>query len=470
MTPKDVLQLARDTQAVMLDLKFIDLFGAWQHTTVPIERLSESIFQEGFGFDGSSIRGFQPIFASDMVMIPDPTTVVLDPFPEHTTLSMICHVRDPLTHQPYSKDPRYIAEKAELYLKTTGIADTAYFGPEFEFFILDHVRFSQQPARGFYELDAEEAFWNTGDRSRPNLGYKVPQRGGYFPVSPTDSLMNIRTEMCLEMRKLGLIVEAQHHEVASGGQCEIDIQFNRLTTIADHSMWLKYIVKNVARRYGRSATFMPKPVAADNGTGMHVHQSLWKGDTALFAGNGYAGLSEMGLWYIGGILHHAPALCAFTNPSTNSYKRLVPGFEAPVNLAYSGRNRSASIRIPMVSSSPKSKRIEVRFPDPSANPYLAFSAMLMAGLDGIEKQMHPGAALERDIYHLAEDELKQIPKAPGSLEAALHALESDHEFLQKGGVFTDDVLSTYIEQKRAYDLAAQAGCPTPMEFVLYYDT
>ena len=469
MKAKEVLDFAAEKGAVMVDFKFMDFPGMWQHTTVPAAMLSESSFEDGFGFDGSSIRGWQPINASDMLLLPDPSTAVMDPFTEHPTLSLICDIVDPITKEPYSRDPRYIAKKAEAYLKSTKLGDTCYVGPEAEFFIFDDVRFDQGPNFAFYNVDSVEGKWNSGRDEGPNLGYKTRYKEGYFPVPPSDSLMDLRTEMCLEMQKVGIEVEAQHHEVASGGQCEIDMRFSTLTKMGDNLMWFKYIIKNVARRHGRTVTFMPKPIYGDNGSGMHVHQSIWKEGKPLFAGDGYAGLSEMAMWYIGGILKHAPALCAFTNPTTNSYRRLVPGYEAPVNLAYSSRNRSASIRIPMLSASPKAKRVEVRFPDPSCNGYLAFAALLMAGLDGIERKLDPGAALDKDIYGLSPEELAEIPSTPGTLNEALRALEADHAFLLKGDVFTEDVLDMWIHYKREKEFKPLSMYPTAMEFSMYFD-
>jgi glutamine synthetase len=469
MNPKEVLSFAAKHNAVMVDLKFMDFPGMWQHFSVPMSELSEDSFEEGFGFDGSSIRGWQPIDRSDMLVVPDPATAVMDPFTQHPTLSLICNVVQPSTREPYSRDPRWVARKAEEYLRTTGIGDTAYFGPEAEFFVLDDIRFDQGPNFAFYEVDSVEGYWNTGRDEGPNLGFKPRYKEGYFPVPPTDSLNDMRTEMCLEMEKVGISIEAQHHEVASGGQCEIDMRFDSLLKVADNLKWFKYIVKNVARRHGKSATFMPKPIHGDNGSGMHTHQSIWKEGKPLFAGNGYAGLSDQALWYIGGILEHAPALCAFTNPTTNSYKRLVPGFEAPVRLAYSGRNRSAAVRIPTISASPKTKRVEVRFPDSSCNAYLAFAAMLMAGLDGIERKIDPGEALDKDIYGLSPQELAGVPQTPGTLEEALNALDKDHAFLLKGDVFTEDVLEMWSSYKRENEVTPLRTYPNAMEFALYYD-
>ena len=469
MIPKEVMKMTKEQGVKMVDLKFMDYPGMWQHLTVPISQLEEDSFEEGFGFDGSSIRGWQAIHASDMLLLPDPATAVMDPFTAAPTLSLICNIVDPITKERYSRDPRNIAQKAEAYLKSTGIADTAFFGPEAEFFIFDDIRYDSQPNCTYYYIDSVEGQWNTGRVEGPNLGYKSRYKEGYFPVPPTDSMNDLRTEMVLVMEQVGIAVEAQHHEVASGGQAEIDMRFNSLTKIADSLMWYKYIIKNVARKHGKTVTLMPKPIFGDNGTGMHCHQSLWKGGQPLFAGNGYAGLSDMALWYIGGILKHAAALCALVAPTTNSYKRLVPGYEAPVNLAYSSRNRSAAIRIPMYSPSPKAKRVEVRFPDCSSNGYLAFSAMLMAGLDGVQNKIDPGQPLDKDIYELGPEELKGVPSVPGSLDAALTALENDHEFLLKGDVFTQDAIDTWIDYKRKREVDPVRLRPHPYEFVLYYD-
>lgn len=469
MTPSDVLKLAADNDAKMLDLRFLDLPGLWQHLTVPISELTEDVFTDGIGFDGSSIRGWQAINASDMLIIPDPATACLDPFMQASTLVMICDIVDPITRENYSRDPRNIAKKAEAYLKAGGLADTAYFGPEAEFFIFDDIRFDCTEHSSYYFVESVEGQWNTGRNEGPNLGYKPRYKEGYFPVPPMDSLHDIRTEMVLVMEQLGIQVEAQHHEVATAGQGEIDMRFDSLVTMADKLKWYKYIIKNVARRHNKTVTFMPKPLFNDNGTGMHCHQSLWKDGQPLFAGDGYAGVSQMCLYYIGGILRHAAALCAFVAPTTNSYKRLVPGFEAPVNLAYSSRNRSAGVRIPMYSPSPKAKRIEVRFPDPSCNGYLAFAAMLMAGLDGIENRIDPGEPLDKDIYELSPAELSKVPSVPGSLEGALDALESDHEFLTKGDVFTQDALDVWLRYKRAHEVDPIRLRPHPYEFALYFD-
>jgi len=469
MTPKEVLEFAKANRVEMVDLKFMDFVGTWQHFAVPIYELKEDSFEEGFGFDGSSIRGWQPIHASDMLVIPDPETAVVDPFIARPTLSLICNVVDPITKENYTRDPRNIARKAEAYLRSTGIADQAFFGPEAEFFIFDDVRFATAAQYGYYFIDSREGIWNSGREEGPNLGYKPRHKEGYFPAPPTDSLHDLRDEMVRVMESIGLRIEAQHHEVATAGQAEIDLRYDTLVRVADALQWYKYIVKNVARRVGKTATFMPKPLFGDNGSGMHTHQSLWKGGKPLFAGDEYGGLSRTALYYIGGILKHTRAVCAFSNPTMNSYKRLVPGFEAPVNLAYSSRNRSAAVRIPMYSPSPRAKRIEFRTPDPSCNGYLAFAAMLMAGLDGIQNRIDPGEPLDKDIYALSPEELADVPSAPGSLEEALAALEADHEFLLKGDVFTPDVIEKWIEYKREAEVNPVKLRPTPHEFFLYFD-
>ncbi|MEK6690440.1 MAG: type I glutamate--ammonia ligase [Nitrospirota bacterium] len=469
MTPKDVIKFAAENKAVMVDFKFLDFPGVWQHFSVPMDELKEEIFEDGLGFDGSSIRGWQAIHTSDMLIIPDPETAFMDPFTKFPTVSLICNIVDPITKEYYTRDPRYIAQKAEAYMKSIKIADTAYFGPEPEFFVLDDIRFDQTANSGYYFLDSKEGIWNSGKEENPNLGYKPRHKEGYFPVPPTDSLEDLRTETVLEMQKCNIYVEKQHHEVATAGQGEIDMRFAPLLKMADQLIVFKYLIKNVAKRHGKTVTFMPKPIFGDNGSGMHTHQSLWKNGKPLFAGSGYAGLSELALHYIGGVLKHAPALAAITSPTTNSYKRLTPGFEAPVNLAYSGRNRSAGIRIPMYSASPKAKRIEVRFPDPSCNPYLAFAAMLMAGLDGIENKIDPGEPLDKDIYELGPEELASVPSMPASLEDALDHLEADNEFLLKGDVFTQDALDTWISYKRTKEVDALRLRPHPYEFFLYFD-
>jgi glutamine synthetase len=469
MKPSSVIQLAKDHGCKFVDLKFIDMPGTWQHTTIPVSRLDEDLFEDGIGFDGSSVRGWQPINASDMQITPDPTSAKIDPFFAQPTLSMICKVTDPITGQPYGRDPRYVAQKAENYLRGTGIADTSFFGPEAEFFVFDSIRYDSSPRGGFFEIDSEEASWNMG-KGGPNLGHKMRPKEGYFPALPTDSLADLRAEMMTTLIDTGVGVEVGHHEVAAAGQCEIGIRFATLTKMADDLMWYKYVIKNVARRANKTVTFMPKPLFGDNGSGMHCHQSLWKDERPLFAGDGYAGLSDMGLWYIGGILKHAASLAALTNPTTNSYRRLVPHYEAPVNLAYSSRNRSASIRIPVVpGNSPKGRRIEVRFPDATCNPYLAFAAMMMAGLDGVENRIDPGDPLDKDIYSLSPEELKEVPHMPGSLDDALLALEKDHEYLLRGDVFTRDLLKTWIDYKREREILAVRLRPVPHEFYLYYD-
>src|SRR4030066_1034111 len=469
MTPKDVITMAQENKAVMANFKFLDFPGIWQHFAVPIAELKEEIFEEGLGFDGSSIRGWQAINTSDMLIMPDAETAFMDPFMEYPTISLICNIVDPITKEYYTRDPRYIAQKAEAYLKSTGIGDTAYFGPEAEFFIFDDVRFDQNAQSGYYFLDSVEGVWNSGRDENPNLGYKPRHKEGYLPVPPTDSLVNLRTEMVQEMLKCGIYVEKEHHEVATAGQAEIDMRFEALVRMADNLMLFKYIIKNVAKRHCKTVTFMPKPLFGDNGSGMHVHQSIWKNGSPTFAGKGYAGLSDTALYYIGGILKHAQSLAAITNPTTNSYKRLTPGFEAPVNLAYSARNRSASIRIPTYSASPKAKRVEVRFPDPSCNTYLAFSAMLMAGLDGIQNKIHPGEPMDKNIYDLPPEELQNIPSVCGSLDEALKELEKDHEYLLKGDVFTADFIETWINYKKENEIDAVNLRPHPYEFFLYYD-
>ena len=466
--PKTILEFARKHDAKILDLRFTDIPGLWHHVSYPIEQLTEASFDEGFGIDGSSIRAWAGIHESDMLLKPDANCHLLDPFTEVPTLVLICDVVDPVTKQAYDRDPRFIARKAEMYLSSSGIADAAYFGAEAEFFIFDNVRFDQRENYGFYYIDAEEGRWNSG-REANNLGYRPRFREGYFPVAPTDHYQDLRSEMMLTMQSCGMEVECHHHEVASGGQTEIDLKFDSLLRSADKMLLYKYIVKNVANRNGKTVTFMPKPIFGDNGSGMHTHQSLWKGAEPLFAGDGYAGLSQLALWYIGGLIHHGPALSAIIAPTTNSYKRLVPGFEAPVSLAYSRRNRSAACRIPMYSAAPRAKRVEFRPPDPSCNPYMAFAAMLMAGLDGIENKIEPGQPLDKDIYETDPEEVSKIPSMPGSLEEALDALQRDHAFLLKGDVFTEELLRTYIEYKRSKEVDAVRLRPHPYEFALYYD-
>ena len=469
MTPKEVLALCREKDVKAVDLRFMDFPGLWQHFTIPVDKLDEDVFEDGLGFDGSSIRGWQAINESDMLVVPQPETAVIDPFCPMTTIALICNIQDPVTREDYTRDPRNIARKSVNYLKSTGIGDTAFIGPEAEFFIFDDIRFDQNTNSGYYFIDSIEGQWNRGREENPNLGYKLRYKEGYFPVPPADQLMNIRNEMMQVMIDSGINIEAQHHEVATAGQSEIDMKFDNLVAMADKMMFFKYIIKNVAKKYNKTVTFMPKPLFADNGSGMHTHLSIWKGGENLFAGSKYAGLSDMALYAIGGILKHAPALCGICNPTTNSYKRLVPGYEAPVNLAYSQRNRSASVRIPMYSPNPKAKRVEYRCPDPSCNPYLSFSAVLLAALDGIQNKIHPGEPLDKDIYDLSPEELKSIPTTPGALDAALDALERDHDFLLRGDVFTPDVIETWIDYKRKNEVDAVRLRPHPYEFCLYYD-
>nr|WP_301335612.1 type I glutamate--ammonia ligase [Bdellovibrio bacteriovorus] len=470
MTGKDVLKFANEKGAKMVDLKFCDMIGTWQHLTVPLHQLTDETFENGFGFDGSSIRGWRGIEESDMIILPDPSTAMMDPFMQVPTLSLICDVCLPETLQPYNRDPRQLVKKAIAYMQSTGIADTAYFGPEAEFFIFDDVRYEQTSNSAFYMIDSEEAVWNTGrDEGGRNLGYKVRSKEGYFPALPTDTQQDLRTEICLELERCGMQVERHHHEVASAGQGEINFRFDTALNMGDKMMWFKYIVKNVAKRYGKTATFMPKPVFGDNGSGMHIHMSLWKDGKNLFAGNKYAGLSEMALYYIGGVLKHAPALCGIINPTTNSYKRLVPGFEAPTKLAYSFKNRSAAMRIPNSGPNPKARRIEFRTPDPTANIYLAEAAILMAGLDGIINKIHPGDPLDKDIYGLPPQEAAAIPSVPGTLEESLNNLRDNCSFLKKGDVFSEDLIETWIQYKIDKEVRPVQQRPVPYEFHLYYD-
>src|ERR1035437_131824 len=462
--PRDIVTFIQKEKIEVVDLRFMDFPGLWQHFSVPAGEIKEETFEKGLGFDGSSIRGWQAINESDMLVKPVPETAFVDPFFTDKTLVLICNICDPITGEDYTRDPRNIARKAEAYLKSTGLADTAYIGPEAEFFIFDDVRFDQNAHEGYYHIDSNEGQWNTGRIENPNSGYKIRYKEGYFPVPPMDTLQDIRSEMLLTLQRIGIPVEAQHHEVATGGQCEIDMRFGPLVSMADSLLKFKYVVKMCARKYNKTATFMPKPLYGDNGSGMHVHLSLWKGEKNLFAGEGYAGMSEMAMYAIGGILKHAPALLALTSPTTNSYKRLVPGYEAPVNLAYSRRNRSAAVRIPMYSTSPKAKRLEFRCPDPSCNPYLAFSAILMAALDGILNKMDPGDPLDKDIYALPPEELAKVPQTPGSLREALMALEKDHAFLLKNDVFTQDVIETWIDYKLKNEVLAMDLRPHPWEF------
>ncbi len=466
-TVSDVLKMKEKVQ--MVDLRFTDLLGKWHHFSIPSRELTQDLFEEGIGFDGSSIRGFQSIQESDMVLRPDPDTAFVDPFLEVPTLVIVCDVYDPVTFQPYTRDPRHVARKAEAYLKRTGIADTSFWGPEAEFFLFNDVRYSSNPYSSFYSVDSVEGWWNSGKDMGPNFGGQIPTKGGYFPVPPADTLQDVRSKIVLALEAAGVRVEVHHHEVATAGQAEIDIRFDTLTKTADKLMTYKYIVKNVARQNGLTATFMPKPIYGDNGNGMHTHQSLWKGDVNVFYDeSGYAQISETARYYIGGLLKHAAAVLAIAAPTTNSYRRLVPGFEAPVKLAYSQRNRSAACRIPLYSSSPKAKRIEFRSPDPSCNPYLAFAAMLMAGLDGVQNRIDPGSPVDKDLYDLPPEEASEIKEVPGSLEEALEALEEDHDFLLKGDVFTPDLIETYLSLKRS-EIDSVRVKPHPEEFVLYYD-
>ncbi|CAN5215188.1 type I glutamate--ammonia ligase [soil metagenome] len=469
-TPEDVLARIEEAGVEFVDLRFCDLPGLMQHFSVPARELTADVFEEGLGFDGSSIRGFKEIQESDMILVPDPDTAIVDPFRQHPTLNVNCFVKDPVTGESYDRDPRYVAQKAEQYLKGTGIADTAYFGPEAEFYILDDVRFDTNQHSSYYFIDAVEGQWNSGRVEGPNLGYKPRYKEGYFPVPPTDHYQDLRSEMSLTLERLGIPVEVQHHEVGTAGQAEIDIRYDSLLRTADKLMLFKYVVKNIARRHSKTVTFMPKPVFQDNGSGMHTHQSLWNGDEPLFFDEaGYAGLSDTGRWYIGGLLAHAPAILAFSNPTTNSYRRLVPGYEAPVNLVYSQRNRSAACRIPLYSRSPKAKRVEFRVPDPSCNPYLAFSAMLLAGVDGIRNKIEPPDPVDKDIYELPREELLDLPGVPASLEEALAAVTEDHEFLLEGGVFTEDLIDAWVDYKMDSEVSAVRLRPHPYEFHMYYD-
>lgn len=461
--------MVKEKNIRVIDIRYMDFPGTWQHFSVPVCELSEASFEEGFGFDGSSMRGWQNIDNSDMVVLPDPATAKIDPFFEEPTLVLIGNIIDPITHEPYSRDPRYIARKVEQYVKSSGIGDTIYVGPEPEFFIFNNIRFASENNSAFYEIDSNEGIWNSGSDEMPNLGYKIRHKQGYFPLPPGDQYQDMRTEMMLTLENLGIAMECQHHEVATAGQAEIDLRYATLLTMGDQIAWFKYVLKNIAAKYNHTVTFMPKPLFQDNGTGMHTHLSIWKAGKPIFAGNKYAGVSDEALWAIGGIIKHCKALCAITNPTTNSYKRLVPGFEAPINLAYSSRNRSAAIRIPMYSDSPAAKRIEFRTPDPSCNGYMAFSAMTMAMLDGIKNKIDPGDPMEKNIYDLPPEELAELESAPGSLEEALDALEQDHDFLLKGNVFTQDVIDRWIQYKRTYEVAEIKSRPHPHEFFLYYD-
>jgi glutamine synthetase len=467
-TPKDVLKFAKDNGAQIVDFRFTDLPGLTQHFSVPVDELTEAGFEEGYGFDGSSIRGFQQIQESDMLLMPDPTTAVMDPFRQHPTLLLNCFVRDPITGESYTRDPRYIAKKAEDHLKGSGIADISYWGPECEFYIFDEARFDQTQNSGYYHIDSSEGVWGSGQPG--SRGYRPRYKEGYFPVPPMDQYQDLRSEMILVMKECGIDIEVQHHEVGTAGQAEIDMRFDSLLKMADKVMLYKYIVKNVAWRAGKTATFMPKPIFMDNGSGMHTHQSLWRnGDNLFYDETGYAGLSDMARYYIGGLLTHAPALLAFAAPTTNSYRRLVPGYEAPINLCYSSRNRSACVRIPVYSTSPKAKRLEFRTPDPSCNPYLSFAACLQAGLDGVRNKIEPPEPVDKDLYDLEPEEAAQIQQVPGSLEEVLNALEADNDWLLEGGVFTEDVIETWLDYKRSKELDAIRLRPHPYEFALYYD-
>jgi glutamine synthetase len=469
-TPKDVIELAKGAGIQIVDFRFIDLPGLWQHFSIPVDDLTPDLFEEGLGFDGSSIRGYKEIHESDMLLLPDPTTAYVDPMLNIPTLDMICNIFDPVTREAYDRDPRYIAQKAEKYLQATGIADISYWGPELEFYIFNDVRYDQTANSGYYFVDSQEGIWNSGREEKPNLGYKIRHKEGYFPVPPADQFQDFRSEIILRMKDVGVPVEVHHHEVGTAGQAEIDMRFSTMVKMADNVMYYKYIIRNVAHKHGLTVTFMPKPLFGDNGSGMHTHQSLWKGDTNLFYDeSGYAGLSKMAQYYIGGILKHAPALLGFCAPTTNSYRRLVPGYEAPVNLAFSQRNRSAAVRIPVYSKSPKAKRIEFRCPDPSTNPYLCFAAQLLAGLDGIQNKIEPGEPLEKDLYDLPPEEAKAIKSTPGNLGEVLNALEEDHDFLLKGDVFTADTIEAWIHYKRKRELDQVNLRPTPYEYYLYYD-
>lgn len=471
VSPKQVIAEAKKQGIKMIDLRFTDLPGTWQHFSIPVGELTEDLFTEGIGFDGSSIRGFQKIHESDMLLFPDPATARVDPCLDVPTMWLVCDIKDPLKREPYSRDPRYIARKAEAFLRESGIADTSYWGPEAEFYIFNSIRFDQNAHEGYYFIDSEEGIWNSGKNgASPNLGYLPRHKEGYFPVPPVDKLQDLRSRITLALIESGVDIEVHHHEVGTAGQTEIDMRFDTLTTMADKVLTYKYIVKNVCYRNGYTATFMPKPLFGDNGSGMHTHQSLWKGGTPLFYDkNGYALLSDLARWYIGGLLRHAPAILAFSNPTTNSYRRLVPGYEAPINLVYSARNRSACVRIPTYSPSPKARRLEFRTPDPTCNPYLAFSAMLMAGLDGVINKIEPPKPIDEDLYELDAEMAAMVKSTPGSLAEVLDALETDNEFLQRGGVFTDDLIYTYIAYKREREVDPVALRPHPYEFALYYD-
>ncbi|MFQ5849912.1 MAG: type I glutamate--ammonia ligase [Candidatus Binatia bacterium] len=470
MTPREALEFAKKNKVEIVDLKFCDLPGLWQHFSISTNELTEDLFENGIGFDGSSIRGFQTIDESDMLLVPDPSTALLDPFTTLPTLSLICNVKDPVTGQAYSRDPRYVAQKAEMYLKSTGIADTSYWGPEIEFYILDSVRFDQSYNYGFYYIDSEEGFWNSGNGDKPNLGYKPRYKEGYFPVPPMDHLQNIRSEMLRTLEKCGVVVEIHHHEVGTAGQAEIDMRYQTLTKMADQVLIYKYVIKNVASKHGKTVTVMPKPIFQDNGSGMHTHQSLWKGGKNVFYDKrNYALISDAARHYIGGLLKHADALCGLVAPTTNSYRRLVPGYEAPINLVYSQRNRSACVRVPMYTTSEKAKRLEFRTPDPSCNPYYSFAAQLMAGLDGIRNKIEPPKPIDKDLYELEPEEAAKVRSIPATLDQVLDALERDHDFLLNGDVFTKDVIDTWLKYKRTKEVDAIRLRPHPYEFALYFD-
>ena len=469
-TASDFMKFAADNKVEIIDLKFCDVPGLWQHFSASANEFGEGEFTDGIGFDGSSIRGFQAIDESDMLLIPDPESAFLDPFAEAPTVSLTCNVRDPVTGQPYTRDPRFVARKAEIYLQSTGVADLSYWGPEIEFYIFDNVRFDQSYNYGFYFVDSEEGFWNSGQADKPNLGYKPRYKEGYFPVPPMDHFQDIRSEMLRTLEKCGVRAEVHHHEVGTAGQSEIDMRYTTLARMADQVLLFKYIVKNVARRHGKTVTVMPKPLFQDNGSGMHVHQGLWKkGKNVFYDPNGYGLISETARHYIGGILKHAAALCGLVAPTTNSYRRLVPGYEAPINIAYSQRNRSAAMRIPMYSPNENAKRLEFRTPDPSCNPYFAFAAMLMAGLDGVQNRIEPPPPVDKDLYDLPPQEAAKVKSMPGSLEESLNALENDHAFLLKGDVFTPDVIETWLAYKRKKELDPVRLRPHPYEFALYFD-
>jgi glutamine synthetase len=468
MTPKDAVAFVSGNEAQFVDVRFTDLFGMWQHVSMSVEDFNEGLFEDGIGFDGSSIRGFQAINESDMLLMPDPETLFMDPYTEHPTVVVICNIEDPITRQPYSRDPRYVGKKCLQYLRSTGIADTAFFGPEAEFFLFDSLTFENNPWKSGFAIDSEEAPWTSGKDD--GAGFTMRPKGGYFPCAPIDKLQDVRSEIVRKLQAVGIDVEVHHHEVAGAGQCEIDMRFAPLLTMADNLMKYKYVIRQTAYRHGLIACFMPKPLFGDNGSGMHIHMSLWKnGETLMYDETGYAGLSDTARYFIGGLLRHAPALLAFCAPTTNSYRRLVPGYEAPINLMYSQRNRSACVRVPMYSKSPKAKRIEFRAPDPTANPYLAFSACAMAGIDGIQNRIEPPTPVDKDLYELPPEEKADIPQTPGSLRATLQALREDHDFLMHGDVFTEDLIHTYIEYKVANECDAVDLRPHPYEFYLYAD-